>query len=54
MVLSYALSVAEEKPRQRAVGNSHGEFAEITGLEVRHIRYRWQKAPDWVKDQLAG
>jgi RNA polymerase sigma factor (TIGR02999 family) len=30
------------------------EIAEITGLGERHIRHRWKKAQDWLKDQMPG
>lgn len=35
-------------------GYTIDEIAEITGLDERQIRYRWNKAQDWLKDQIAG
>jgi RNA polymerase sigma factor (TIGR02999 family) len=28
------------------------EIAEITGLGIRRVRYRWEKALDWLKSQM--
>ncbi len=28
------------------------EVAELTGLETRHVRYRWKKALDWLKSEM--
>jgi RNA polymerase sigma factor (TIGR02999 family) len=29
------------------------EIAEFTGLEVHRVRYRWEKASNWLKDRLS-
>ncbi len=29
------------------------ETAEITGLSVRQVRHRWEKARDWLKERLS-
>jgi RNA polymerase sigma factor (TIGR02999 family) len=30
------------------------EIAEITGLPTKHVRYRWTKGMNWLKDRFGG
>jgi RNA polymerase sigma factor (TIGR02999 family) len=36
------------------VGFGFEEIADITGLTLRQIRYRWEKGQNWLKDRMAG